>query len=31
LRGESHMLKPDSDALTITDVGHLPIVKQYAK
>ena len=25
------MLNLDTDALTITDVGHLPIVKHYAK
>ena len=25
------MINLDTDALTITDVGHLPIVKHYAK
>jgi hypothetical protein len=25
------MIDLDTDALTITDVGHLPIVKDYAK
>ena len=29
--GERHMIEIDTDALTITDVGHLPIFKHYAK